>query len=68
MGAEGAEEDKGAAIYSMLDGQDTMGIGNMAVWGFSAKCWSGVDGVEWMDGYPLDCYDYQSTCGAKNRH
>ena len=19
-----------------------------------------------MDGYPLDCYDYQSTCGAKN--
>ena len=18
----------------------------------------------WMDGYPLDCYDYQSTCGA----
>ena len=25
--------------------------------------WSGVDGV---DGYPLDCYDYQSTCGAKN--
>ena len=18
------------------------------------------------DGYPLDCYDYQSTCGAKN--
>ena len=23
----------------------------------------GVDGVEWS-GYPLDCYDYQSTCGA----
>ena len=20
----------------------------------------------WMDGYPLDCYDYYSTCGAKN--
>ena len=20
--------------------------------------------MEWMDGYPLDCYDYQSTCGA----
>ena len=18
----------------------------------------------WMDGYPLDCYDYQSTCGV----
>ena len=25
----------------------------------------GVDGVEWS-GYPLDCYDYQSTCGANN--
>ena len=22
--------------------------------------------TEWMDGYPLDCYDYQSTCGAKD--
>ena len=22
-------------------------------------------GDGWMDGYPLDCYDYQSTCGAK---
>ena len=21
--------------------------------------------VGWIDGYPLDCYDYQSTCGAK---
>ena len=27
--------------------------------------WTGVDGVEWS-GCPLDCYDYQSTCGAKN--
>ena len=28
----------------------------------SKKCdWSG-----WMDGYPLDCYDYKSTCRAKN--
>ena len=51
-GGMGAEEDKGAAIYLMLDGSDTTGIGNMAVWGFRAKCWSGVDG------YPLDCYDY----------
>ena len=25
-----------------------------------------MDGVEWMDGYPLDCYDYQSTYGANN--
>ena len=24
----------------------------------------GWSGVEWMDGYPLDCYDYLSTCGA----
>ena len=65
MGSEGvigAEEDRGAAIYLMLDGQDTTGIGYMAVWGFGAKCWSGVDG---LDGYPLDSYDYQSTCGAK---
>ena len=61
----GAEEDKAAAIYLMLDGQDTTGIGYMALWGFAAKCLSGwMDG--WMDGYPLDCYDYQSTCGAKN--
>ena len=50
MGSEGvmgAEEDKGAAIYLMLDGQDTTGIGNIAVWGFGAKCWSGWTG--WMD-------------------
>ena len=20
----------------------------------------------WMDGYPLDCYNYWSTCGANN--
>ena len=25
---------------------------------------SGVDG--WVRGYPLDCYDYQSTCGAND--
>ena len=46
MGSEGvmrAEEDRGAAIYSMLDGYDTTGIGYMAVWGFGAKCWSGLD-------------------------
>ena len=35
----------------------------MALWGFGAKCLTGWSGV---DGYPLDCYDYQSTCGAKN--
>ena len=51
MGAEGAEGAEGAAIYIMLDGQDTTGIGYMAVWGFGAKCWTGVEwsGVEWMD-------------------
>ena len=52
MGSEGvmgAEEDRGAAIYLMLDGQDTTGIGYMALWGLGAKClsgwmeWSGVD-------------------------
>ena len=30
-----------------------MGIGYMALWGFRAKCRTGVD-----SGYPLDCYDY----------
>ena len=62
MGSEGvmgAEEDKGAAIYLMLDGQDTTGIGYMALWGFGAKCVSGVG--DWT----LDSNDYQSTCGAK---
>ena len=30
--------------------------------------WSGV-GDGWMEwsGYPLDCYDYQSTCGDKDK-
>ena len=55
-GVEGAEEDEGDAIFILLDGYDTMGIGYMALWGFRAKCGTGVDG--WMDGYPLDCYDY----------
>ena len=50
------EEDEGDAIFILLDGYDTMGIGYMALWGFRAKCGTGVDG--WMDGYPLDCYDY----------
>ena len=44
-GVTGAEEDRGAAIYLMLDGQDTTGIGYMALLGFGAKCLSG-----WMDG------------------
>ena len=55
MGAEGvmgAEEDKGAALYLMLDGQDTTGIGYMALWGFGAKCRSGVgEWTGWMDGW-----------------
>ena len=44
---EGAEEEKGAAIYMLLDGYDTMGIGYMALWGFGAKCVSGV-GDGWI--------------------
>ena len=52
MGSEGfmgAEEDKGAAIYLMLDGEDTTGIGYMALWGFGAKCRTGWgSGVEWI--------------------
>ena len=41
-GAEEAEEDEGAAMYILLDGYDTMGIGYIALWGFGAKCW-----LEW---------------------
>ena len=43
-GAEGAEEDEGDAIFILLDGYDTMGIGYMALWGFRAKCGTGVGG------------------------
>ena len=53
IGAEGAEENEGVAIYILLDGYDTMGIGYIALLGFGAK-----SGTGWMDGYPLDCYDY----------
>ena len=49
---EGAEEEKGAAIYMLFDGYDTMGIGYMALWGFGAKCVSGVG--DWT----LDSNDY----------
>ena len=49
----------------LLYGLDTMGIGYMAIWGFGAKYLTGWMG-EWS-GYPLDCYDYQSTCGAKTK-
>ena len=37
-GAEEAEEDEGAAMYILLDGYDTIGIGYIALWGFGAKC------------------------------
>ena len=67
-GLEGAEEDEGDAIYLILDGQDTTGIGYKALWGFGAKCWSGWSGVDGVDGYPLDRYDYQSTCGPGGKH
>ena len=30
LGAEGVEEDKGASMYTLLDGQDTIGIPYMA--------------------------------------
>ena len=38
---EGAEEDEGDAIFILLDGYHTMGIGYMALWGFRAKCRTG---------------------------
>ena len=31
----------------LLDGYDTMGIGYIALWGFRAKCWSGVEWSGW---------------------
>ena len=31
--------------------------------GFGANCWMECMG-EWMDGYPLGCYDYWDTWGA----
>ena len=46
MRAEGAKEDERAAIYVLLDGQDTMGIGLMAEVGFQAICWKG-----WVTGW-----------------
>ena len=49
-GFGGAEGDEGAAICILLDGQDTTGIAYMALWGFRAKCWSGVgEWSGWMD-------------------
>ena len=48
MGAEGTQGDEGAAMYILLDGYDTMGIGYIALWGFGAKSgtgWMG-DGVD----------------------
>ena len=46
-----AEEDEGAAIYIVLDGYDTMGIGYMTLWGLGAKCGTGLNGVDGVDGY-----------------
>ena len=40
-GVEGAEEDEGDAIFILLDGYDTMGIGYMALWGLRAKSRTG---------------------------
>ena len=42
IGVEGTEEDEGAAIYILLDGYDTMGIGYIALWGSRAKCRTGL--------------------------
>ena len=45
----GAEEDEGAAMYILLNGYDTMGIGYIALWGLGAKSGTGwMDGVEWI--------------------
>ena len=35
------EEGEGAAMYILLDGYDTMGIGYIALWGFGAKSGTG---------------------------
>ena len=44
-------------IYCQGEGQNAIGMGRQA----------SEQNVGWMDGYPLDCYDYQSTCGANKR-
>ena len=49
---EGAEEDEGDAIFILLDGYDTMGIGYIALWGFGAKSGTGL-GDRWMEWIPL---------------
>ena len=46
IGADLAIGAEGAAIYILLDGYDTMGIGYMTLWGLGAKCVSGVG--EWV--------------------
>ena len=50
-----AEEDKGAAIYLMLDGLGHHGNRLYGFMGLPSKQseWNGLDG---MDGYPLDDY------------
>ena len=47
-GDEGADKTDMAAIHILLDGQDTMGSGFMALSGFGAKSgskWSGLYGL-----------------------
>ena len=60
-GFEGAEEDEGAAIYILLDGQDTTGIGYMALWGCGAKC-----GVDWMGDTPQTVMTTRAPAVLKN--
>ena len=43
-----------------------MGIGNMALWGFRAKCWSGwVSGFEEKEGVMRNAMTTRAPGGAK---
>ena len=44
-------------LFKVLYTAQTIACGWNGLMGFWAKCWV-MDGVEWMDGYPLGCYDY----------
>ena len=77
-GDEGAEGTKGAdgtdvLLYILSYGQNTMGIGYSAIalygfmglWSKMLGEWTGLEWSGWTD-TPLDCYDFQNTCGAYN--
>ena len=47
-----------AKVRTILEWADRLLSKMLVGWG---------SGVEWMDGYSLDCYDYWRACGANKR-